>query len=145
MRARYHGYAGLGLILVSVALFISAAKETQYESAVVRLKGVVIAKGIRPLRLGRVYGVTYRVMVQGRTLEREGDVGSQKAWDAVRVGDEVDVQTIGVTAHETRLPAERVAVGSVYRWIAAALVVAGLVLLGLRIRQGRLGQGDRTW
>jgi hypothetical protein len=145
MGARVFGYAGLLLILVSVAVYIAGAKETRYETAVARLKGRVIAKEIRPLRTGHVYGVTYRVTLQGRTLEREGDVGSQKTWDSLRIGDEVDVESIGVTPHETRLAAERVAGSGVYRWIAAGLAGAGLVLLVLRIVRARRGEGARTW
>lgn len=143
MPRRMLGYVGGLLILVSVAVFITASKETQYETGVARLKGTVIGKEIRPFHTGRgrIYGVTYRVTVQGRILEREGDVGSEKAWDSIRVGDEVEVEAVGVTANETRLAAERVAGSGVYRGIASGIGVAGLVLIGVRILWR--GKGDR--
>lgn len=136
MRRKNWGYVGMLLLLVSVVLLLNASRETQYESAVVRLQGKVIAKDLRPLRLGWIYGVTYRVTVQGRVLEREGDVGSRKTWDAMRIGDEVDVESVGVTPNETRLAAERTWSSGLYRWIAIGLGVAGVVLLVLRIRGG---------
>jgi hypothetical protein len=136
MRRRNLGYVGLLLLVVSVALFITASRETQYETGVSRLKGTVIAKELRPLRLGWIYGVTYRVTVQGKTLEREGDVLSRKAWDPIRIGDEVDVESIGVTAQETRLAAERAASGGAYRWIAIGVAIAGVACLVLRLKGG---------
>jgi hypothetical protein len=136
MQRKTSGYVGLLLILIAVTLFITASRETQYESAVVRLKGKVIAKDLRPLRLGWIYGVTYRVTVQGRTLEGEGDVGSRKTWDAMRIGEEVDVESIGVTPHETRLAAERSGSSGLYRGIAIGLGGTGVALLVLRIKGG---------
>ena len=141
MQRKNLGYVGLLLVLVSVVLFIVASKESRYESAVVRVKGVVLAKRIRPLRLGHTYDVTYRTTVLGRTLEREGDVGSQKKWDSMRIGDEVDVECIGVAPEETRLAAERTAGSVAYRWLAAGFGAGGLVLIGLRVL--RRGKGER--
>ena len=136
MPPRVLGYVGLLLLLVAVALLLTASKEKQYESLVVRLKGKVVGKDLRPLRLGKIYGVRYRVIVQGQTLEREGDVQSQKTWDSIRVGDEVDVESVGVTPNETRLSAERVGGSGVYLGIAGVSGLAGLVLLGLRLKGG---------
>ena len=136
MRRRNLGYVGLLLRLVSVGLFITASRETRYETGVARLKGTVIAKELRPLRLGWIYGVTYRVPVQGKTLEREGDVQSRKTWDSIRIGDEVDVESIGVTPQETRLAAERTAASGVYRWTAIGAAIAGAACLGLRLKGG---------
>ena len=137
MARRHLSYGGLGLILLGTVLFLVASKEASYESVTATVKGVVVSKATRPVNRNTVYGVTYRVAVQGRTIEREGDVGSQKRWDAIRVGDDIDVETIGVTAGETRLPDERTASSGVYRWIAAATGIAGAVLVGLRFRPGR--------
>jgi hypothetical protein len=132
MPPRILGYIGLLLLVVAVAVLITASKEKQYESLVVRLKGQVIGKDLRPLRLGKIYGVRYRVIVQGRTLEREGDVGSQKTWDSIRVGDEVEIESVGVTPNETRLTSERVAGSGVYFGVAGVLGAAGVGLIGMR-------------
>ncbi|MBI3856065.1 MAG: hypothetical protein HY293_10290 [Planctomycetes bacterium] len=137
MTVRYLGYGGLGLLLLSLVLFLVSSTESRYESGAARLRGRVIAKDIRPLHLGHIYGVTYRVTVESRTVEREGDVGSRKAWDSFRIGDEVEVESVGVTPNETRLPAERSAGSGVYRGIAAALGLGGVVLLLLRVRASR--------
>jgi len=141
MRRRYFGYGGLLLLLVSVVLFIEASREKRYETTVARLKGTVIRKEVRSLRTGQIYGVTYRIVIQGQTLEREGNAGSQKTWDSMRVGDDVDVESVGPTAHETRLAVERVAGSGVYRWIAAGLAIAGAVLLGFRLRRSGASAG----
>jgi hypothetical protein len=143
MQPKILGYVGGLLLLVAVALLITASKEKQYESLVARLKGKVIGKDLRPLRLGKIYGVRYRVTVQGQTLEREGDVQSQKTWDSIRVGDEVEVESIGVTPNETRLSAERVAGSGLYFGIAATLGAGGVVLIGLRFVKRE--KGDRRW
>jgi len=136
MPRRYFSYGGLGLILIGMVVFLVASKEASYETVGATVKGVVVSKEIRPVQRATKYGVTYRTTVQGRKIEREGDVGSQKRWDAIRVGDEIEVETIGVTAGETRLPEERSASSGVWRWIASAIGVAGVVLLGLRFRTG---------
>lgn len=143
MQPKILGYVGGLLLLVAVALLITASKEKQYESLVARLKGKVIGKDLRPLRLSKIYGVRYRVTVQGQTLEREGDVQSQKTWDSIRVGDEVEVESIGVTPNETRLSAERVAGSGLYFGIAATLGAGGVVLIGLRFVKRE--KGDRRW
>jgi hypothetical protein len=136
MTPRVLGYAGLLLLLVALALLLTASKEKQYESLVVRLKGKVIAKDLRPLRLGKIYGVRYRVTVQGQTLEREGDVQSQETWGSIRVGDDIEVESIGVTPNETRLAPERVVGSKIYFGIAAASALAGVVLLVMRLKGG---------
>lgn len=131
------GYAGLLLLLVAVALLLAASRERRYESAVVRLKGRVLSKELRPAGRATIYGVRYRVTVQGQTLEREGDVQSEKTWDAIRIGDEVDVESVGVTPHETRLSAEKVAGSGPYLWIAAAAGAAGFAMIGVRLFRGK--------
>jgi hypothetical protein len=141
MRRRYFGYGALFLFLLSLVLFLEASREKRYESTVSRVKGTAIRKEIRPLRLGHIYGVTYRVVIQGQTLEREGDVGSQKVWDSIRVGDAVDVESVGVTPSETRLVHERLAGSGVYFTIAAGLGIAGVVLLALRLRRSGASAG----
>jgi len=139
---RYLGYGGLFLLLLSLVLFLVSVTESRYESTVVRVKGRVLQKEIRPLRNRKTYGVTYRVTIESRTLEREGDVGSQEAWDAIRIGDEVDVESVGVTPNETRLAVERTAASGVYRGIAAAFGLAGVVLLFLRLRGLKQTKGE---
>lgn len=135
MNRRYYSYGGWGLLLLSLILFLVSVTETRYETGVARFKGKVIAKGLRAIRLSTYYGVTYRVTIEGRSLEREGDVGSQKAWDAIPIGSEVDVESVGVTPNETRMTLERVGNSAVYRWIAAAAALGGVVLLALRFRR----------
>jgi hypothetical protein len=141
MPPRILGYLGLLLLVVAIALLITASRERQYESTVVRLKGKVLAKELRPLGQTTVYAVRYRVTVQNQTLEREGDVQKRKTWDAIRIGDEVDVESIGVTPNETRLSSERVAGSGVYVGIAAAVGVGGFALIGVRLF--RREKGDR--
>jgi len=138
MPARYLSYGGGLCLLLAVVLVLVASEERRYESTVSRVKGIVIGKAIRRPRIKNLYGVTYRVTIQGKTLDREGDVGSQNAWNALRIGDEVDVDCIGVTANETRMPVERLAGSGVYHAISAALAVAGVGLLVWRFRGGRL-------
>jgi hypothetical protein len=134
-RTRYLGYGGLGLLLLAVVLFGVATTESRYENVVHRTKGVVLAKEIRSVDRGRPHHVvTYRVVVGGRTLEREGGVGSRGVWDSIRVGDELDVEAVGDTVVEIRLAMERVAGSRVYYGLAAASLVGGIVLLGLRLR-----------
>jgi hypothetical protein len=134
-RTRYLGYGGLGLLLLAVVLFGVATTETRYENVVSRTKGVVLSKELRHQGQTTIYGVTYRVMVGGRAVQREGDVGSQRAWDALHVGDEVDVETVGDTANETRLPVERTAGSPVWYGLAAAALAGGTVLLIVRFRR----------
>jgi hypothetical protein len=134
MRRRYLSYgAGIALLL-SVVLFGVGTEERRYESVVARLKGIVIDKEMHRHRARWAYGVTYRVTVQGQVLQREGDVGSRTLWDSIRIGQEIDVESVGVTANETRLPAERLAGSAVYFGISAALAIAGAVLIVLRLR-----------
>ena len=59
MQPQVLSYGGSFLLLLSVVGFIEGSRERQYEATVSRLKGTVIAKGIRALRLGYVYGVTH--------------------------------------------------------------------------------------
>src|SRR6185436_897503 len=106
MNRRYYSYGSGLLLLLALVLLLVSVTETRYESGVARFKGKVIAKGLRPIRLDTYYGVTYRVTIEGRSLEREGDAGSRKAWDAIAVGDDIDVESVGVTAAETRLALE---------------------------------------
>ena len=135
MNRRYSSYGGLFLLLLSLVLFLVSVTESRFETGVARFKGKVIAKEIRPIRNRKTYGVTYRVTIEGRTLEREGDVWSQEAWDALPIGSEVDVESVGVTPNETRMPQERTGGSGLYRWLAAAAAVGGAVLLALRLRR----------
>ena len=133
---RYLGYGGLGLILLAVVLFGVATTETRYENVVSRMKGVVIAKEIRTLDRQRPYHVvTYRVVLAGRPVERDGGAGSREAWDSIRVGDEIDVEAVGDTVYEIRLARERVAGSRVYYGLAAASLAGAIVLLVARFRR----------
>lgn len=136
-RTRYLGYGGLGLLLLAVVLFGVATTETRYESVVHRTKGVVLGKEIRTEHRSPrpAHIVKYRVVVGGQTLEREGSVGSREVWDTFRVGDEIDVESVGNTVTEIRLATERLTSSRVYYGMAAASVAGGIVLLVLRMRR----------
>jgi hypothetical protein len=136
MTARHLGYGGWLLILVAVVVFIVSFEEMRYETTVARLKGVVLSKRTSRPRLRTAYHVTYRVTIQGAAVEREGTVASG-TWHVIQVGDEVDVESVGVTPNETRLPSERLASSTAYRIIAASLGIAGIVLIVLRVRKGK--------
>ena len=131
---RYFSYGGVIAFLISVVVFGVGVEERRYESVVVRLKGIVIDKEMHRHRVRWEYGVTYRVTVQGQILQREGDVGSRRLWDSIRIGQQVDVESVGVTANETRLTAERLVGSGVYFGISAGLAIAGVVLIVLRLR-----------
>ena len=136
-RTRYLTYGGLGLLLLGIVIFLVGSKEARYESVGTKAKARVIAKEIRPYSwLGTFYGVTYRFTAAGRTLQREGDAGGRKAWDAIRIGDDVDVEWVDATPEETRLAVERLAGSRIYYGIATGLALGGLVLLCLRLRRG---------
>jgi hypothetical protein len=136
-RTRYLGYGGLGCLLLAVVLFMVATTESRYEHMVHRTKGIVLAKDIRTRDRSPypAHVVTYRVVIAGKTLEREGDVPSRKVWDSIPVGGEVDVEAVGDTVYEIRLATERVASSTVYRILSAASAVGGIVLLVFRMRK----------
>ena len=134
MPRRYLSYGGVLAFLLSVVVFGVGTEERRYESVVARLKGIVIDKEMHRHRARWAYGVTYRVTVQGQVLQREGDVGSRTLWDSIRIGQEIDVESVGVTANETRLRAERLVGSVVYFGISAGLAISGVVLLVLRLR-----------
>ena len=136
-RARYQSYGGLLLILLGLVTFLVGSKESRYESVGTKARARVIAKEIRSYSWrGTFHGVTYRFTAAGQTLQREGDAGDRKAWDAIRIGDDVDVEWVDATPEETRLAVERLTGSRVYYGIAAGLALGGLVLLCLRLRSG---------
>ena len=132
---RYYGYGGLILLLVALAVFIESVRESRYESVVAHFKGKVISKDIRTTnRINKIYGVSYRVTIESRPVEHESDVGSQELWDSFRIGDEVDIESVGVTPNETRMAVVPRMRSGVYRWAAAGLALAGIALIGVRLR-----------
>ena len=137
MQARYLGYGGLLLILVGLCFLIVSFQEMRFESTVARHKGTVIGKDLEYDRRSTIYRVRYRVTIQSRTLESASDVGSQKTWDSIRVGDEIDVESVGVTPSETRLVIAPKMGSWTHRGIAAACGLAGVVLIVLRFRKER--------
>jgi hypothetical protein len=134
-RTRSLGYGGLFLLLLAVVLSGAGATESRYESGTARFQGRVVSKNIHGSLRSRIMGVTYRVTIEGREIEREGDVGTRERWDALRTGDPVEVQAVGTTPNETRLPVERVAGSGVYFALAAAAAAGGMALLVLRFRR----------